>query len=374
MECKFIKHGIALQYDQVVKPCCEWRSDDAWPSQNHISQVDLGTWHQSPQVVKFAKQLEDNVWPTPCTKCADMEGQGRADSIRGNGNQSYKNYQKDDITLEIRPGSVCNFACQTCWPAASSRVADYHARAGLVNIKDVDSNSFDNFDFLLPIKHRIRDVVLLGGEPFYDKSCLKFLSWAQQNLSANFMMFTNGSRIDFDFIKSYRAKLTLIVSLDAVGRPAEYIRYGTDWAQVIANYRLVRTLPNVETRVNITCSIYNYYYIEELIELLVQDWPAVVSFGLPNQEYFRESVVPLQHRKALIDSLERAVGMINSTDIESGQKSNAVNALSSIIQNLHKLPWSESEQKKLTNFVDQMDRVKQISMKDYCQDLYNILQ
>ena len=28
----------------------------------------------------------------------------------------------DDITLEIRPGNTCNFACQTCWPEASSRV------------------------------------------------------------------------------------------------------------------------------------------------------------------------------------------------------------------------------------------------------------
>ena len=374
MECKFIKHGIALQYDQVVKPCCEWRLDDAWREQNHFSQVDLSTWHQSPQVVKFAKQLEDNVWPTPCVKCSTMEGQGRADSIRGNGNQSYKNYQKDDITLEIRPGSVCNFACQTCWPEASSRVADYYSRAGLVDIKDVNSNSVNNFDFLLPVVHRIRDVVLLGGEPFYDKSCLKFLSWAQQNLSANIMMFTDGSRIDLDFIKSYPGRLTLIFSLDAVGRPAEYIRYGTDWAQVIENYQLVRTLPNVETRVNITCSIYNYYYIEELIEFLVQDWPAVVSFGLPNQDHFKESVVPSQHRKALIDSLDRAVGMINTADIESGQKSNAVNALSSIIQNLHTLPWSESEHKKLTNFIDQMDKVKQITMKDYCEQLSNILQ
>lgn len=374
MECKFIKHGIALAYDQVAKPCCEWRLDDAWKNQNHISQVNLSTWHQSPQVVKFARQLEANSWPTPCTKCATIESQGRADSIRGNGNQSYKHYQKDDITLEIRPGSVCNFACQTCWPEASSRVADYHARAGLVNIKDVNSNSLDNFDFLLPVAHRIRDVVLLGGEPFYDKSCLKFLSWAQQNLSASIMMFTNGSRIDLDFIKSYPGRLTLIFSLDAVGQPAEYIRYGTDWTQVIENYHLVRTMPNVETRVNVTCSVYNYLYIEELIEFLAKDWPAVVSFGVPNHNYFKESVVPLQHRAPMIDSLNRAVDLVKSTNIESGQKSNAINALSSIIENLHNLPWNQSEHEKLCDFINRMDNVKQIKLKDYCKELSDLLQ
>jgi len=374
MECKFIKYGIALAYDQVVKPCCEWRLDSAWKEQNHISQVDLSTWHKSPQVVKFAQQLEKNTWPIPCGKCAQIEHSGRFDSMRGNSNHAYAHYKDDDITLEIRPGNVCNFACQTCWPAASSRVADYHSRAGLINIKDVDSNSFDDFDFLLPIAHRIKDVVLLGGEPFYDKSCLKFLFWAQQNLSSNIMMFTNGSRVDYDFIKSYPGRLTLIFSLDAIKKPAEYIRHGTDWNQVVENYHTVKSMSNVETRVNITCSVYNYLYIEELIEFLCKDWPAVVSFGVPNSSYLRESVVPMPHRKPMIDSLNRAIDVVRATDIESGQKSNAINALTSIIENLRTLPWSESDHKKLCDFVERMDTVKQISMKDYCKDLSVILE
>ena len=41
MECKFIKHGIALSYDQVVKPCCEWKIDPTWHQQNYITKIDL---------------------------------------------------------------------------------------------------------------------------------------------------------------------------------------------------------------------------------------------------------------------------------------------------------------------------------------------
>ena len=373
MECKFIKHGIALSYDQVVKPCCEWKLTDVWSKQNHISQVDLKTWHQSPQVLDSLKNLEKNTWPSSCVKCQQTESQGRFDSIRGNGNHSYSHYQDGDLTLEIRPGSVCNFACQTCWPAASSRVAKFHSKAGLIDIKTVNSNKLDNFDFLLPVISRLRDVIVLGGEPFYDKSCLKFLSWATQHLDANITMFTNGSQIDFDFLKSYTGTLTLVFSLDAVGKSAEYIRYGTDWPKVLANYQAVKKLPNVKVRVNITCSVYNYLYIDKLIEFLCQDWPTVVSFGSPNSGYLTESAVPIEHRTDMILSLARAIMAVENTNIESDQKSNAINALTSHITNLKTKPCVNSDYEQLCKFVKSMDRVKNISIADYCADLAELL-
>ena len=136
--------------------------------------------------------LAQGVWPKNCNFCKQQESQGRNDSVRLNGLSSYSNYSQDDITLEIRPGSVCNFACQTCWPAASTRVKSYYDQAKITIVKkdlltsvDVEEkNNFENFDFLNPIAHRLKSVVLLGGEPFYDKNCLNFLDWWNQNTHA----------------------------------------------------------------------------------------------------------------------------------------------------------------------------------------------
>jgi sulfatase maturation enzyme AslB (radical SAM superfamily) len=374
MECKFIKHGIALSYDQVVKPCCAWKTTTAWKKENHISQIDLSNWHVSPQVVEIEKMLANDQWPEACGKCERVESDGRGDSIRGGGNSAYANYNGQDLTLEIRPGSVCNFACQTCWPEASSRVAEFQSRAGLIDIKSIDSTSFDNFDNLLPIAGRLKDVVLLGGEPFYDKSCLKFLSWAKNHLTAHITMFTNASKIDFDFLQSYPGKLTLVFSLDAVGRPAEYIRYGTNWDQVVKNYLAVKQLPNVNVRVNITCSVYNYLYIKEVIELLVQDWPSVVTFGVPHTNYLGESAIPFDRRESMVISLEQAIDMILKTDIESGQKSNAVNALAAHVTNLKTKQCSDIDYQQLCMFIDRMDAVKNIKLADYCPELSAILE
>lgn len=371
MECKFIKHGLAISYDHVVKPCCDWKMDQNWKQVHHISKVDISNWHKHPELIDKQNQLHVGQWPVNCKECYRTESQGRQDSARGNGNSAYAHYQDRDITLEIRPGSVCNFACQTCWPEASSRVAQYHNQAGLIDIKSLDSKNIDNFDFLLPVADRIQDVILLGGEPFYDKSCRKFLTWAQEHLTANLIMFTNGSEIDFEFLKNYRGRITLVFSLDAVGQAAEYIRYGTVWPDVLSNYHRAKEL--VSVRVNITCSVYNYYHIESLMELLTPAWPEVVTFGTPYDEYLSATSIPLEVRKDIVTSLTRAVDLVTDAAIESNQKSNAVNALQNIITNLKTQPWNVDHHQQWCDFVSAMDRVKKIDARDYCNILKRIL-
>jgi sulfatase maturation enzyme AslB (radical SAM superfamily) len=364
MQCKFLQHGISVSYDHVVKPCCHWTYDADWAEQNHIADSDLKTWHQTPQVVKIQQELATNVWPANCQRCAHIEQQGRQDSGRGNSTSAYSNYKENDITLEIRPGSVCNFACQTCWPEASSRVAQYHHQAGLINIKTIDSTSINDFEFLLPITDRIRDVVLLGGEPFYDPSCQKFLAWAQKNLQASITMFTNGSYVDWDWVDAYQGKITMVFSIDAVGPPAEYVRVGTNWSIVHANFIKAQTHPKIQLRVNITTSVYNYHLIEGVIDLLTPQWPTVVSFGAPHQSYMRECVVPVETRKQLILSLERCIAKIWQSQIESGQQHNAVNAIQSIINNLKQLAFDVGLFQQLRQFVKSMDQVKRVNVVD----------
>ena len=374
MECKFIQHGLAISYDQIVKPCCLWKISPEWRESNKLATTNLVTWHKSPLVLKEKEQLDNNQWPVACNMCEQIEQEGRDDSMRGNGNHSYADYKDDDITLEIRPGNTCNFACQTCWPEASSRVAQYHNQVGLIDIKNLDSRRIDDFEFLLPIANRIKNVVLLGGEPFYDKACLKFLSWAQQNLRANLMMFTNGSVVDLEFLKSYPGKITLIFSIDAVGRAAEYVRYGIVWEEFLKNYQAVKSLPNVDVRVNITLSVYNYSLVEDVIDMLCKAWPSVVTFGIPNVDYLRESSIPVELRADIISSLEKSIQQIESTEIESGQKANAINAVNSVINNLKQVPYNLLNHRTLLDFILKMDRVKGINAKDYSEFLGQLLE
>jgi sulfatase maturation enzyme AslB (radical SAM superfamily) len=252
-------------------------------------------------------------------------------------------------------------------------VANFHHQAGLIDIKQVVSPSIDDYEFLLPIAHRIRDLVILGGEPFYDKNCLKFLHWASHNLTSRITLFTNGSAVDWDWVDQYPGKIVMVFSIDAVGKHAEYIRFGTDWTIVEQNLQRAQDHPSVELRVNITQTVYNYYYISDIIDFLIPRWPSVVSFGLPQESHFQEHVVPIKYRKEIISKLVKSVKKIQQADIETGQKSHAINALNSLITNFQSHAWNLDAYNTFKKFVNSMDRVKHINIRDYCEFVADML-
>lgn len=376
MQCKFLQHGLAIKYDNITVPCCSFKYD---PNNSASAyDTDLATYHTSDYVQSLSTQLENGIWPTECNSCKVKEQQGKS-STRENGNSAYKNYNVTDITLEIRPGNVCNFACQTCWPAASSRVTSFYQQAGFDVITPdrgpsiSDTANIVDYKFLDSIKDRIKNVVILGGEPFYDKSCLAFLDWAIKNLSANLTLFTNTSIIREDIISAYPGTLTIVSSLDAVGKPAEYIRFGTEWEIVEKNFNQLKTFKNVKNRVNITSSAYNFYYISDVIEFLLEDWPEVVSFGSASEEKFKESVIPLHMREDIITRLQSVIPKIETANIVLHQKQNAVMNIESIIKNLQENPYNEEQHLVLKQFSKKLDTVKRINSAEYGDYLKELL-
>ena len=177
-------------------------------------------------------------------------------------------------------------------------------------------------------------------------------------------MFTNGSHVDWSWVDTYPGQITMVFSIDAVGQAAEYVRFGTDWPVVHNNFVQAKQHPNVELRVNITMSVYNYHLIDSVIELLTPQWPVVVSFGTPRQLHFTEVAIPPEYRPVLIESLQNAVSRLRVARIESDQQHNAINAVRSAIANLEQSNFDAVQFAKLQQFVSKMDQVKRINVVD----------
>jgi hypothetical protein len=186
-------------------------------------------------------------------------------------------------------------------------------------------------------------------------------------------MFTNGSAVDWTWVDQYPGRITMVFSIDAVGKAAEYIRFGTDWSQVLSNFQQAQSHAKIDLRVNITTSVYNYYHLDQVIELLTQNWPSVVTFGSPGAPHLLEGVVPVDQREVLIQKLYQTCVQLLKSDIPSDQKSNAINALRSIIANLKTYPWDQPNHQVLTEFVNKMDQVKHVAVKDHCEFLAGVL-
>jgi hypothetical protein len=156
----------------------------------------------------------------------------------------------------------------------------------------------------------------------------------------------------------------MVFSIDAVGQAAEYVRYGTDWPVVLANYRRAQAHPKVELRVNITMSAYNYHLISDVISMLTPQWPKVVSFGQPRQLHLTEIAIPTKNRPKLIQALQGAVDQLLAADIEVDQQHNAVNAVRGVIAKLSQPNYDPVQWDRLQDFVRKMDQVKRISVID----------
>lgn len=372
MKCAFLEHGIRIYYTGTVTPCCVLQYDHANTAQFHIDKLDLNRYHQSAFVTNLRQQLHKDQWPKECSNCESIENQGRQDSMRLNGNQAYGDFASNSIALEIRPGNTCNFACQTCWPAASSRVHDFYKRAQ-IPVAAVPHQSWD-YQSLLPILSRIRSIVILGGEPFYDKKTLQFLRWAsKQPIDAHFTIFTNGSLIDHDMLRTFDKPLTLVFSIDAIGRPAEYIRYGTNWTEVEKNYWAARQIDSIDTRVNITTSVYNFAYIKDLVQWLGRDWPSCVTFGTSdssaNSWFMNARAIPLDKRTSITQSLNECLSFLGQAAISSDQKNNAINAVRALIQEIEQQDFDATQHQTLIDFIKKMDSVKNICIDNYCPEV-----
>jgi hypothetical protein len=361
MNCKFLSNGLALSYDHLVKPCCIFGRKD-W--EHTIENTDLTTWFDSAIVKDMQLELDSGKFPERCFKCKNVEEQNRGDSMRLNGERSYDHYTKDDITLEIRPGNTCNFACQTCWPTASSRVSSYHKQAFGSN--DIVSKRYTDYRFLDPIAHRLRNIVLLGGEPFYDKNCSKFLEWLEdKKIDAELTLFTNGSMIDWDFVNNYKGKLTIVVSLDAMGKVAEYIRPGAEWETVRSNYKKLLATPHINTRVNITVSVYSIPFIGELLKWLARDWPEIVSFGTASETHLDLNVVPKTLVDPIVKDLRETIDIINNSNIVVHQKQNTQGVLQATINRLLTEKFNSDHHKQFVNYMTKLDMVKNLYGEDY---------
>lgn len=369
MRCKFLEHGMAIKYSNIAIPCCVFKPDNNWISQNNIHEIDISEWHNSPQMAELRDILSGGVFPKSCDSCEKFEALGRGDSNRLSGEKNYADYSDSDITLEIRPGNTCNFACFTCWPEASSKIHQNYKDAGLL-AADYESIKHNDFEFLRPIANRIKSVILLGGEPFYDKNCKRFLDWAKYNLASTMTIFTNGSFVDFDFIKKYSGKLKIVVSLDAIDSESEFIRNGSQWSIVCENYRKLRAIEKIELGVNITESIYNIHYLDKLVEFLLEEWPNYVAFGIAEEPENSINAVPPPFRQDIIDKFHAVIKKIMVTKIERHQKQNAVNSLKSIISRLENNDWDSKAFAKFVSFTKLMNNVKKVpSVPQFISDL-----
>jgi len=198
-------------------------------------------------------------------------------------NDAYNTPAESDIalrTLEIAFDRTCQFACSYCNPAFSSTwVKDIRNNGPYTNLHSDGRNHFTHthesaqlysYGETNPyveaffawwdseLHHTLQELRITGGEPLMSAHTWKLIDWFRTNKgksSVRLAINSNlGSQVDIDRLLESVAGLNVEIytSMEAVGKQAEYIRDGLDYAAWIAN---VEKLLNAGITVHCMCTI-----------------------------------------------------------------------------------------------------------------------
>lgn len=301
------------------------------------------------------------------------------------------------IDLHIDLGNHCNLACKMCWGRASSKIAAQEIKWGerenektLVNWTQ-DQEVWDRFVSELLEIPNLKNIHFMGGETMLSP---RFKDLVNQFDAANryevcFSFVTNGTIWDEDLVTklSKFERVGIEVSIETLGKQNEYIRQGTNNAEVLANIEKFSEYANgnnVTVTIRPALGLLSLGYYHSLIEYCLQNQLLIKSLPMVRPAHLVSTVLPRSIRQAYkqsyLDLIEK-YKLYFDLDVdynESDWHNYKQVALSEIHKALYEidLPDNANQESLLGELVFQMKRWDQVygfNMHDYYPELEGLL-
>lgn len=242
-------------------------------------------------------------------------------------------------SYELRLGNQCNLKCNSCWTMSSNQIQHEQKEwleQGIVPEEFQEkfehevamaereiSNWYETEQFFKNFEksvHTLQRLYTTGGEPTLIKSNYRILEKLIQagNTSCRIEFTTNMTTYNNEFYNRLTEfdNVEAQVSIDAIGKHAEYIRYPCIWMNVHKNFdRLLRTAAEKENWTIIVYTVYqalNYDHLTELWKYLhemakihkvkIHWWPIPLDYPA----FLGLSVVPKEKRNKLVNYYDYA--------------------------------------------------------------------
>lgn len=333
MRCKYLDNQINVRSDGQYRLCCVSIEPD---NQENIKTHTPEEWRNSKTHTAAIDTLARGEWPSACLKCKSQEELG-LESKR----TKARSFGPGISHLDLRLGNSCNLKCLSCWNQSSSSIAEEEIemkKAGIpiANALDVsnfnwaDKDTFKKFENL-----PLQEVYFTGGEPMMVKHLPDFLERLDPSTHIRFNTNCTIWNPKLEKILKKFNVVTMSLSLDAVDRKIEYIRYGSKWNEVseIAKRYNDFCLVNISP----TISILNAWFYEEIKE-----------YADKNKWRLYENVLMLPswlHCKNAPDSLKAQFQIVNP--------------------NWYKDPADEDQINFFKSQISKLDSWRNISIKEY---------
>lgn len=296
-KCAAIDHGVTVFPNGKIAPCCRIKGDYLKP----ISML------ADPN--RFA-DLKTEYPPGACESCISDES---------NQLPSYRQHFNSIVTdqpglqfVDIRNTNLCNLKCRYCGPHFSSQWAK-------------------ELEYQTPIVHQdiepwkptlatnsLHWLYFTGGEPMIAQDHWQLLQeLVYRNKAPNIKLTYNSNLtvtrykdIDIQDLWSQFKHVSVNCSIDAIGKPLEYIRSGANWQQIENNLKLLNQFKNISITLTPVISILNFWFLPEFLKYAREQKLVVRPIVLQGPDYLALDVIPDQLKTQAMHILDNVVDYI----------------------------------------------------------------
>lgn len=308
----FIELLTNQRSDGYTTVCCRSTTPVA-----HVS--DITDWKTNKNYKKLRdKMIDGTKIPEHCATCYALEDKGIL-SAREYETVEWANRLNltslsdlEQIThpayYEIRPSNVCNLQCRMCGPISSHLIAREYKKLNLIpEVVPVEHSDFSMINFT-----NLKKLYVAGGEPTAMPEFYNFLDRCIENKQTDFefAVNTNATKFSDRFKKQLKhfSNLQFIISLEGAGALNHYIRWPSDWDNIVENMHYLRKHNHVIST-NTTVSIYNVTRLYKLLKFFDNEFPDMLvhvsscssesdrldPFNFPDAKLALERLLPIQN-------------------------------------------------------------------------------
>ncbi len=360
--------------DGKVFPCCLAKTES--PITQYTGQEEIADLINHPNYKEMRMNMLSDKPCTQCEKCYFLEDAG-SPSLRTDSNKMYENLINQLVTpehiksgqldnfqlkfLDIRFSNLCNLACLTCSPIFSDKLYDIHKKMG-APIPDKKLLQLDLFEKLKPYLLSVTNVNFAGGEPLVSDDHYKILDyWVQNkyfspliNYTSNLTLLNYNSYQVLDYWPQFK-NISILASIDDMGKNLNYIRRGANWDKIVKNISLIRQkAPHVHLKISPTVSALNALNLFDLIQFFfnefgiqLKDWQINI---LQHPRFFSVQHLSAADKLTFLEKFEKF--QIWCSDIN--QSIDTVNSLKWLVE--QKIEFHQEEFLKREHFLESYEK------------------
>jgi len=245
------------------------------------------------------------------------------------------------LFFDMRFSNICNFKCRTCTQEFSSQWENENKKSNVPYYRPIPK--IVNKPLLSDVIEQIpnmEEAYFAGGEPLImEEHYILLEEMIKQNCTDIRLRYsTNLSTLKFkdkDLLglwKHFRRKINVFASIDHYGERAEYIRAGTNWAQVEENLLAFKNINNVQLAGNTVVSVYNCLTFDKFYQYLIDKKILVPGAGtwttylMHDPEYLSCDILPTDELKQqAVESIESTIQLLRVNNFAKHQVGMFVN-------------------------------------------------